>query len=100
MAAKKKTSSSDKALEKARTDARKRATKSGTPVGKTTSSIDEKKMGSRAVRSQTTVKSARGNMYTVFEDKVQRKFRPDTIRKEYSYVLPASSSKKAAPKKK
>lgn len=101
MAAKKKTSSSDKDLEKARADARKRATKYGTPVGatKVTSTRPSKSAPNDIYRSATTtIKSARGNMYEVRDTKTQRKMLPDTS--PWVTVTPVIKPKTAPKKKK
>jgi hypothetical protein len=101
MAAKKKTSSSDKNLEKARADARKRATKYGTPIGSTkvVSTNPSKSNPKDVYRSATTViKSARGNMYEVRDTKTQRKMLPDTS--PWITVKPVNKPKPVPKKKK
>ena len=110
----KKTSSSEKDIDKAREDARKRASKYGTPVG--TTRVESSKPfkdypNDTYIMAYTNVKSARGNMYEVRETKSQRKMLPDTspwittkpigpTRKARDPKFGPTPAKKTAPKKK
>jgi len=70
-----------KGAKKAGLDARGRASKYGKPVSETYVIARPGGPRKREIEASTTVRSSRGNYYTVYEDKNQRRFRPDSGRK-------------------
>ena len=70
-----------KGAKKAGLDARGRASKYGKPVSNTHVITRPTNSRKREIEASTTVKSSRGNYYTIFEDKNQVRFGRDSGRK-------------------
>ena len=99
----------NKPASKDQADARGRASKYGTPVGPTSTSRDDKPFASRPntryVKTDTIVKSSRGNRFLVSETKFKRPMGKDTNRTNVvSAQFPSRQNRAAkfgpAPKKK